>query len=225
VLSLIISCSGFPGYYIIHQLHVRKRNCIFEPKNNKMQNIAIFASGSGSNAQRIAEYFSGSSRVKITRIFCNRPDAYVLKRAEILRIPASIFTRKDLYESPVILNQLWYDQTDLIVLAGFLWFVPENILDAFHNRIVNIHPALLPKYGGQGMYGNRVHEAVIAAGEKESGITIHFVNGKYDEGKIIFQAKCPVEASDDPESLAKKIHILEHEHYPLVIENLLSSLT
>ncbi|MFU8843263.1 MAG: phosphoribosylglycinamide formyltransferase [Bacteroidales bacterium] len=189
-----------------------------------MRNIAIFASGNGSNAQRIAEYFRESSHVKITRIFCNRPDAYVLKRAEFLQIPSLVFTRKDLYESSVILNQLQHDKTDLIVLAGFLWFVPENILNAFHCRIVNIHPALLPKYGGQGMYGSRVHEAVIAAREKESGITIHFVNEKYDEGKIIFQAKCRVDASDNPESLAKKIHTLEHEHYPMVIENLLSSL-
>jgi phosphoribosylglycinamide formyltransferase 1 len=185
-----------------------------------MYNIAIFASGSGSNAQRIAEYFTGNPRIKISRIFCNRKDAYVLKRAENLQIPSTVFTRKDFYESSVVLNQLFLDKTDMIVLAGFLWFVPENILKSFQNRIINIHPALLPKYGGKGMYGCKVHEAVIAASEKESGITIHFVNENYDEGEIIFQAKCKVDESETAESLAGKIHQLEYEHFPVIIEKL-----
>jgi phosphoribosylglycinamide formyltransferase-1 len=198
-------------------------NCTFEEKMKQMHNIAIFASGSGSNAQRIAEYFNSNHHVKISRIFCNRKDAYVLKRAENLEIPSTVFTREDFYESSVVLNQLLRDKTDMIVLAGFLWFVPENILKAFQNRIVNIHPALLPKYGGKGMYGSMVHEAVIAAREKESGITIHFVNEKYDEGEIIFQAKCKVEESDTTESLANKIHKLEYEHYPKIIKKLVST--
>jgi phosphoribosylglycinamide formyltransferase 1 len=205
----------------IHLSLFKQMNCTFEQKMKQMYNIAIFASGSGSNAQRIAEYFNANHRVKISRIFCNRKDAYVLKRAEYLQIPSSVFTREDFYESSVVLNQLIHNKTDMIVLAGFLWFVPQNILTIFQNRIVNIHPALLPKYGGKGMYGSRVHEAVIAAREKESGITIHFVNEKYDEGEIIFQAKCKVDDSDTSESLASKIHQLEYEHYPKIIEKLI----
>jgi phosphoribosylglycinamide formyltransferase 1 len=195
-----------------------------ERKTNQMHHIAIFASGSGSNAQRIAEYFRGHNEVMITRIYCNRRDAFVLKRAENLKIPSMVFTRNDFYETNVVLDQLLNDKTDLIVLAGFLWFVPEKILKAFHNRIINIHPALLPKYGGKGMYGSRVHESVLAARENVSGITIHLVNERYDEGAIIFQAKCAVHESDTPESLAEKIHQLEYRHYPEVIENLLTNL-
>lgn len=204
----------------LHLAPFRKRNSTFETKMKQMYHIAIFASGNGSNAQRIAEYFNDHRLVKVSRIFCNRNDAYVLKRAENLQIPSSVFTREDFYESSVVLNQLVHDQTDMIVLAGFLWFVPEKILKAFQNRIINIHPALLPKYGGKGMYGSRVHEAVIAAREKVSGITIHFVNEKYDEGDIIFQAKCKVDGSETPESLASKIHKLEYEHFPKIIEKL-----
>lgn len=187
-----------------------------------MKKIAIFASGSGTNAERIAEYFDGHN-VIITGIYSNNKDAYVLTRAKNLEIPAYTFSRYEFYQTPKILYQLLEDQVDLIVLAGFLWLVPSNILKRFSNRIINIHPALLPNYGGKGMYGTKVHEAVIKANEVESGITIHYVNEKYDEGEIIFQAKCNVEKTDTPNSLAKKIHQLEYEHFPVIIEKVLLS--
>jgi len=184
--------------------------------------IAIFASGSGTNAQKIAEYFSKKPNFKLVRIYSNNPNAYVLQRAEKLGIPSLTFNRKQFYESDLILDSLLKDKIDLIVLAGFLWLVPVNILKKFHNRVINIHPALLPKYGGKGMYGMFVHESVIKAGDKESGISIHFVNEKYDEGKIIFQAKCTINKNDTAESLANKIHQLEYKHYPEIIEQVLS---
>jgi phosphoribosylglycinamide formyltransferase-1 len=189
-----------------------------------MKRIAIFASGSGTNAQRIAEFFSHNRDVSIVRIYCNNPDAFVLTRARRLNIPLLLFTRTELYQSDLILDQLHNDQTDLIILAGFLWLVPANILSAYEHRIINIHPALLPKYGGKGMYGHRVHEAVIASGDKESGISIHYVNENYDEGDIIFQARCRVEPNETAESLAAKIHELEYAHFPVVIENVLQVL-
>jgi len=187
-----------------------------------MKRIAIFASGSGSNAQRIAEYFSGKPEFSVVRIYCNKPEAYVLDRARRLKIPSLVFTADDFYRSDKVLQQLMEDQTNLIVLAGFLWLVPGNILTSFNCRIINIHPALLPKFGGKGMFGHHVHQAVIASGETESGITIHYVNEKYDEGDIIFQAKCPVEPDDTPESLAARIHELEHIHFPVIIEQVIS---
>lgn len=183
--------------------------------------IALFASGSGSNAQRITEYFKNNNKVHIAGIYCNKPDAYVLTRAVKLEIHSTVFSRKDFYESEDVLKKLLTDNVDLIVLAGFLWLIPMNILNHFKNRIINIHPALLPKYGGKGMFGERVHEAVIRSGDAESGISIHFVNEKYDEGNIIFQAKCSVELNDTPDSLASKIHKLEYEHYPRIIEQIL----
>ncbi|MBN2175169.1 MAG: phosphoribosylglycinamide formyltransferase [Bacteroidales bacterium] len=186
-----------------------------------MKRIAIFASGSGTNAQRIAEYFNDNPVVEITRIYCNNPHAFVLARAKKLNIPSLVFDRKSFYESESVINSLLKDQTDLIVLAGFLWLVPLNILRKFHNRIINIHPALLPEYGGKGMYGMHVHETVLNAGDKESGISIHYVNERYDEGKLIFQAKCSVDENETPESLAGKIHQLEYEHYPRIIEKIL----
>jgi phosphoribosylglycinamide formyltransferase-1 len=190
----------------------------------KMKRIAIFASGSGTNAQRIAEYFSTNSQVSIVRIYCNNPEAFVLTRARRLNIPSLIFVRKDLYQTDLILNQLHEDNTDLIVLAGFLWLVPVNILSAFENRIINIHPALLPRYGGKGKYGHYVHAAVIDSGDKESGISIHFVNERYDEGDIVFQARCHIEKGETTESLAAKIHELEYEHFPVIIDQVIQSL-
>jgi phosphoribosylglycinamide formyltransferase 1 len=189
-----------------------------------MKKIAIFASSSGTNAQRIAEYFSLKPDVAITRIYCNNPDAFVLTRATNLNIPSFLFNKYDFYQTDVILNQLLSDQTDLIVLAGFLWLVPSNILSAFNNRIINIHPALLPKYGGKGMYGHHVHQAVIACGDKESGISIHYVNEKYDDGDIIFQARCKIEVGETEESLALKIHELEYKYFAEIIERVLLSL-
>ena len=182
--------------------------------------IAVFASGNGSNTERLAEYFMEHDQIEISLICCNNPKAYVLDRAKRLNIPTCLFDRPAFYESTYILDVLKRHKIDWIVLAGFLWLIPENILKAYTNRIVNIHPALLPAYGGKGMYGSRVYEAVLAADEKQSGITIHYVNEKYDEGSIIFQATCPVDANDSPELLAQKIHQLEYEYYQEVIEKL-----
>jgi len=183
-----------------------------------MKNIAIFASGSGTNAQRIIEYFTVNNEINICRIYSNNKDAFVLTRAENLKIPTLTFNRDAFYNSDIVFNCLADDKTDFIVLAGFLWLVPHNILRQFNNSIINIHPALLPKYGGKGMYGSKVHEAVIDNKETESGITIHFVNDKYDDGQIIFQARCKLENGETPDSLAKKIHELEYKHFPEVIE-------
>jgi phosphoribosylglycinamide formyltransferase 1 len=184
--------------------------------------IAIFASGNGSNFQRIAGYFAGNDAVEIAVLYCNRPDAFALERAATLGIPSVVFNRNQFYSTADILNDLHARRIDWIVLAGFLWLVPENILRAYKDRIVNIHPALLPKYGGKGMYGMRVHEAVVTAGDKESGISIHFVNEHYDEGQIVYQARCLVLPSDTAEDVAQKIHLLEYEHFPRVIEELLT---
>ena len=184
--------------------------------------IAVFASGNGSNFQRLADYFAGNDAVEIAALYCNRPDAFALERATRLGIGAVVFNRNQFYTTADILNDLHSRHIDWIVLAGFLWLVPENILHAYKNRIVNIHPALLPKYGGKGMYGKRVHETVVALGDTESGITIHFVNEHYDEGQIVFQARCPVLPGDTAEDVALKIHELEYEHFPRVIEELLT---
>ena len=183
--------------------------------------IVIFASGSGTNAEAIARYFDQHQSIRVSLIMSNRQDAYVLERADRIKIPSFVFSRTSFYESGKVLNRLIDEHPSLIVLAGFLWLIPENILEHFPAQIINIHPALLPKYGGKGMYGSKVHESVIAAGEKESGITIHYVNRYYDKGDIIFQAPCPVLPTDTPETLAKRIHKLEHKHYPEVIEKLL----
>ncbi|MEI6681572.1 MAG: phosphoribosylglycinamide formyltransferase [Bacteroidota bacterium] len=183
-----------------------------------MLRLAIFASGNGSNAQRIIEYFEGHPAVTIGMVLCNNPDAFVLTRAKTLGVPAVVFSRSDFYETSRIPELLEENTIDFLVLAGFLWLVPQNILQAFRGKIINIHPALLPKFGGKGMYGMKVHEAVIAARETESGITIHFVDEHYDEGRIIFQARCPVASAETPESLAGKIHQLEYRYFPEVIE-------
>ena len=188
------------------------------------KNIIILASGSGTNAEAIVNYFRANKYADVQLIMSNRCDAFVLERARKLSIPAMCFSRADLYETNLVLKRLEDENPRLIVLAGFLWLLPEKIVRRFPNGIVNIHPALLPKFGGKGMYGKRVHEAVITAGEKESGITIHYVNEKYDDGDIIFQERCPVLPNDTPETLAQRIHALEHRHYPEVIKKLLASL-
>lgn len=185
--------------------------------------IAIFASGSGSNAQRIAEYFKGKGLLEIAAIYCNNPEAFVLERAKNLGIPSVLFNRDTFYNSTAIWQDLKTREIDWIVLAGFLWLIPESVLKAFPERIINIHPALLPRYGGKGMYGMKVHEAVIAAGDSESGITIHFVNEKYDEGDVIFQTRCSINKDDTPEILAAKIHELEYEYFPNVIKDLITA--
>lgn len=189
-----------------------------------MKKIIIFASGSGTNAQNIIEYFNKSVEKKVSLVFSNKKDAKVLDRAEKLGVDTVVFTREDLYQNNKVIEMLENEQPDLIVLAGFLWLIPPSIIKKFPNKIVNIHPALLPKYGGKGMYGMHVHKAVLDNREAESGITIHFVNEEYDAGDIIFQATCPVEEGDTPDLIAQRIHSLEHENFPKVIEKVLDSL-
>ncbi len=189
-----------------------------------IKRIAIFASGSGSNAENIYNYFSSNSTIEITAILTNNPNAKVIERAKRLTIDYKVFDRPSFFNTNEIVDYLNSKQIDLVVLAGFLWMIPENLIKAYPNKIVNIHPALLPKYGGKGMYGDNVHQAVIENKEQESGITIHFVNEKYDEGKIIFQAKCNITPTDNYEDLANKIHALEYEHFPKVIEQVLMQL-
>jgi phosphoribosylglycinamide formyltransferase 1 len=183
-----------------------------------MIKIAIFASGSGTNAQRIIEYFQSSGSISVSMVLSNNPDAFVLQRARKLGVPVTVFSRNEFYETDRIPGLLQSLQVSFLVLAGFLWLIPENLLKAYPGKILNIHPALLPKYGGKGMYGMKVHQALIDAGDKESGITVHRVNEQYDEGDILFQAKCKVDPMDTAETLAMKIHELEHRYYPKVIE-------
>lgn len=180
--------------------------------------IAIFASGSGTNAEAIINHFNSHESISVSLVLSNNPDAYVLKRAENHNIPHFVFNRNMLYKDKVVDEVLRLNAIDFVVLAGFMWLVPERFVKKYENKMVNIHPALLPKYGGKGMYGHYVHEAVIKNKEKESGITIHWVNEAYDEGNIIFQAKCKIEPSDTPEDVANKIHLLEYEYYPKIIE-------
>ena len=189
-----------------------------------MKNIAIFASGSGTNAENLIHFFRMDPSGLVKLVLANRSDAYVINRAQSLDIEAIVFNREQFYQSGEVQAILLNRGIDFIVLAGFLWLVPDSLLKMFEGKVVNIHPALLPKYGGKGMYGKRVHEAVIANGDSESGITIHYVNQKYDEGDIIFQATCVVKKDDTPESLAKKVHSLEYEHFPRVVAGLLYQL-
>jgi phosphoribosylglycinamide formyltransferase 1 len=189
--------------------------------NRKTYNIAIFASGSGTNAENIYDYFQKQKRADISLILTNKSDAFVITRAKKLNIPIFVFNKDDFYNTRKIINILLEKKIDLIVLAGFLWLIPENIIKTFEKRIINIHPALLPHFGGKGMFGDYVHKKVIETGQTESGITIHYVNEHYDDGDIIFQAKCNVEKNDTPETLAKKVHQLEYEYYPKIIESLL----
>ena len=188
----------------------------------KSKQIVLFASGSGSNVENIVNYFSENSSIGIKAVLTNKLDAQVLDRCDRLNINALYFNKHAFLKSDCVLTILKSLNPDLIVLAGFLWRVPENIIDAFPNKIINIHPALLPKYGGKGMYGMNVHNAVKENGETETGITIHYVNANYDEGAIIKQVKTPVFEGDTPENIAGKVHQLEYEHFPNVIEELLS---
>jgi phosphoribosylglycinamide formyltransferase-1 len=189
-----------------------------------MRNIAIFASGSGTNAENLIRYFSNKNSGKVSLVLSNKRQALVLKRAETLNIPAAFFDHSDFYDSGVVADYLDSHNIDFIVLAGFLWLVPGYMIEKYNRRIINIHPALLPAYGGKGMYGEVVHRSVIANHETESGITIHYVNTLYDEGDIIFQARCKVDQDETPESLAAKVHALEYEYFPRVTEELLLKL-
>lgn len=188
------------------------------------RNIAIFASGNGTNAENIIKYFSGNKDIKVKIVMANKTDAFVLERAHRLGIPTLYINREQWADATHILTLLHEQQIDFIVLAGFLARIPDALLHAYPNRIVNIHPSLLPKFGGKGMYGNKVHEAVVTAGETESGITIHYLNEHYDEGQIIAQYRCPVMPNDTPQDVAIRVHALEYEYYPKVIEQLLIAL-
>ncbi|MEI9807249.1 MAG: phosphoribosylglycinamide formyltransferase [Bacteroidota bacterium] len=184
--------------------------------------LAVFASGAGSNAQKIIDYFRDAASVVVSLIVCNKPGAGVINIAAKENIPVLLTEKEKFFHGNGYTSELKDKQVDLIVLAGFLWKIPDALIKAYPGRIINIHPALLPNYGGKGMYGNNVHAAVIAAGEKESGITIHYVDEHYDNGDIIFQAKCPVLPGDTPETLAQRVHQLEHKHFPKTIEELIS---
>lgn len=186
-----------------------------------MINLALFASGNGTNVQQISEYFANVPDVTVSCVVVNRKNIYVTERARKLSIECFYFDRDDFYNSDKVTKLLKQRKIDYIVLAGFLWLVPSDILKLYEGKILNIHPALLPKYGGKGMYGHHVHQAVIEAKEKQSGITIHYVNEQYDSGDIIFQATCDISPSDTPEDLAQKIHLLEKEYFPKVIDQVI----
>jgi len=185
-----------------------------------LKRIAIFASGSGSNAENIIRFFSDSAEIKVVLVLTNNPNAKVIDRAKKLNVSYKVFNRVDLNSSEEFLKFL-VNEVDYIILAGFLWLMPKRIIDQFQNKIINIHPALLPKYGGKGMFGMNVHQTVIVNREKETGITIHYVNENYDEGAIIFQKNFKIELEDTPESIADKIHQLEYKYFPKVIESVI----
>lgn len=184
-------------------------------------NIAVFASGSGSNAQRIMEFFQDRDDVKVKILLSNNPSAFALERAKRFDVPTHVFSREEFTKSDKVVNILRENKVNWIILAGFLWLIPDNLIKEYPCRILNIHPALLPKYGGKGMYGMNVHQAVLEAGESESGISIHYVDENYDEGEVVFQANCMVEEGDTAETLAEKIHKLEHLHFPQIIDQLI----
>lgn len=186
--------------------------------------IAIFASGSGSNAQKLMEHFKHHQEAEVIIVLTNNPEAYVIQRADNFEIPTHVFSKHDFFETNDILNILRNLQIDLVVLAGFLWLIPSNLLQEFPNQIINIHPALLPKFGGKGMYGDRIHQAILKAGETENGITIHFVNEKFDDGEIIYQSRFKIDKNDTLETIKFKGQQLEHLHYPRIVENLLQKI-
>ncbi len=188
-----------------------------------IKKIVIFASGNGSNAQRIIDYFKTQPNIIIDSIFCNNPNAYVIERAKAENIQCRVFSKKEFYNSDIVLHEILTINPDLIVLAGFLWLIPKSFINKFPNQIINLHPALLPKYGGKGMFGSNVHQAVLENKELETGITIHYVNEEYDKGNILLQAKCKVNSNDTIDSLAARIHQLEYEHLPMVIDSILKN--
>lgn len=191
--------------------------------NPDQKKIVIFASGTGTNAENIIKFFQKSPQARVVAVFSNKRSAKVLRKAHNLKIKALHFDWAALYDSNEVLHILEDINPDLIVLAGFMWIFPEDIIKDFPDKIINIHPALLPKYGGKGMYGMKVHQAIIENKEKESGISIHYVSEKYDEGEVIFQATIEISAADTPEVLAEKIHHLEYKHFPEVIQQLLEN--
>lgn len=217
LISIPLGQYGFFKKYVLKVLQKITGNS----SQTKPVSIAIFASGNGSNAKAIITYFKSSDKVKIALIVCNRPDAGVLTIAKENAIPTLLITREQFFNGDHFMPHLEQKKIDFIVLAGFLWKIPADIVKAYPKKIVNIHPALLPKYGGIGMYGHAVHEAVIAAGEKETGITIHYVDALYDHGEIIFQAKCLIEENDNAVTISQKINTLELANFPGIIENII----
>lgn len=191
---------------------------------NQSKKIAIFASGAGSNAKKIIQYFAGHQEISVRLIVCNKPGAGVIEIAAEVNIPVLMIDKEEFFRGNGYVDGLKDAGIDFIVLAGFLWKIPQMLINAYRNKIINIHPSLLPKFGGKGMYGSKVHEAVIAAGEKESGITIHYVDEQYDNGDVIFQAACPVFDNDTAGSLAKRIHQLEHENFARVVEECVAAI-
>ena len=230
VLYIVVVCLLWPfcvllasiplGQFFFFKNYLSKVWGKISGRQKPVISIAIFASGTGSNAQKIIAQFKNDTSIKIALIVCNKPGAGVLSIAARENIPSLIIERKK-FEADGYLTELKNYKIDFIVLAGFLWKMPAVLIQVYPDKIINIHPALLPKYGGKGMYGSRVHEAVINAKEKESGISIHYVDEIYDHGRIIFQATCTVDENDSPDTLAKKIHELEHRHYTAVISSLL----
>lgn len=188
-----------------------------------MNKLALFASGSGSNVENFVNYFNDKKGTEISLVLCNNPNAFVIERCKRLNINCITFNRDAFYNSTKILEILNKHEINFIVLAGFLWLIPSYLISAYEKRMVNIHPALLPNYGGKGMYGDNVHKAVVANKERESGITIHYVNECFDEGEIIFQAKCLVHPEDTYKEVAEKVHKLEYRHFPEVVEDLLNA--
>lgn len=186
-----------------------------------MKRIALFASGNGSNAEKIMLHFNKHKDIFVALVVASKPDAFVIKRALNHSIPSLVLDKNEFTKTEKLLTELHKHQIDFIVLAGFLWLIPQYLIRAFQKSIINIHPALLPKYGGKGMYGMNIHRSVINAKEMESGITIHYVNEEYDDGEIIIQKTCAIDTNETPDTLAKKIQSLEHEHFPIVIESLL----
>jgi phosphoribosylglycinamide formyltransferase 1 len=184
----------------------------------KKHRLAIFASGNGTNAEEIMRYFKGHPSIEVALVLSNKADAQVLERAKKFDISSIVFTKSQFRESDEVVDQLKKAGVSHVVLAGFLWLIPSNLVKAYPNKIVNIHPALLPKHGGKGMYGMKVHEAVKANGDTQTGITIHLVNDQYDDGEIIAQKSLPIDAADTPEDIARKVHQLEYKFYPEVIE-------
>jgi phosphoribosylglycinamide formyltransferase-1 len=189
-----------------------------------MKKIAVFASGEGSNALNLIRYFQEQGAAAVVSVVTNNPQAGIIQRLNGTGIPVTICTRAE-FQSPAFIDSLQKQKIDLIVLAGFLWLLPPGLVQAYSNRIVNIHPSLLPKFGGKGMYGMHVHEAVVAAAEKESGITIHLVNEQYDKGEILLQEKCVLEVGETPQTLSQKIRQLEHRHFPPLVEQVLKRLS
>ncbi len=223
VLAVSVPFGQFP-FFLIYIRKIGTRMQLIRTNTNERKlsevRLAIFASGAGSNAQKIIDHFRNHPFVKTALIVCNKPEAGVLKIAAKENIPPLIIEKEKFFRGNGYVDELKQSKIDWIILAGFLWKLPSLLVNSFPGKIINIHPALLPKYGGKGMYGQRVHEAVLANREKESGITIHYVDNLYDHGKILLQAKCPVLPGDTAESLAQRVHALEYEHYPVVIEKL-----